>query len=490
MPANPSARKDSGTSESQNFKFPGIDRVFRGRDAAAKFLRGQPKYVAKHGYLLKSQFPGAFKQAGYRVKADGISGKIQVLRSGTYEYKTRTGETRTGTPSWTPVGSFQLDPKTKKPFPTAKPKSTPTATPTPTPQVTPTVAPVDPTAPGVFDTSGFDALNPATAALVDVNSFMQKNAPKQYGAGVAEAQSGLQFDGQLNELRRQQAQAPLDQGQQQKDVGSWYKQVLDSLRTASGRDDTATADAVGSVGDATASIVGALGGEANQGSALVGAAGASAAGTIQAMGHAQDQYNSDMQPLIQLEAAGARSRVAAQGSARSADLAQQLAITLGQKGQSRVTNQFAVDQANNAIISSNLGTRAGLMDQNNKSRQTNFGNAFGVEQAKGAARISGLQLAGQQSQANPAAPTWGTTSMLDRKRSVESIFRQAYGPNGRPVGSREQSVAALRAATESALVGYSPQEIDAIFKKVVFPTAQSKNSTWWKTGKHVQAQTT
>ncbi|MCZ2109506.1 MAG: hypothetical protein LC118_08055 [Dehalococcoidia bacterium] len=360
MPAGRGPVKGSGA-----IHFPGVPRPFATPEQAAAFLRHSPKYVAKHARLIAQRAPGAFAKAGYTIKGDTL-----------YHEGPRTVRGPGG-------GPVQRG--------ATKPRTTPAPTPAPgsgqTTGVDATTTGID--AP-VIDLSGLDSLNPNVGQLLSTK--LAKGGAKLFRMGAADQIAGLQFDPQIQDLAAQQLQAPRDTAQQKKDVGGWYQQVLNSLRTAGKRDTAATKAGVDSIGEATKAIVGSLGGEANQGSALVGASGADAVGTLAALGAVQDQYNADLAPLLQSEKAGALSRVEAAGTSRLHDLALKLAQAKGQRGQAKGAARLQIQGENNQILDNRNKTLIDILNANNGLAQQRYSNAFGQETARISAGVSGAKI--------------------------------------------------------------------------------------------------
>lgn len=379
------------SNQGSGFRLPGVPKVFPDRESLAKFLRFSPKYVMKHPYLIAKQYPGAFKAAGYTVKAK-MDGTMTVYQGGSG----LPGVGPHGGPRTEPVkiGTFKLDPKTGRPPGAPAPGTAPKP---PTVGTDPTTAPAVDTTAGtpsldapVIDLSGLDALNPNVGKILSTK--LAQGGAKLLGMGAADQIAGLQFDPQIQDLAAQQLQAPRDTAQQKRDVGGWYQQVLDSLRVAGGRDKAAQQAGVDSVGEATKAIVSSLGGEANQGSALVGASGADAVGTLAALGTAQDQYNADLAPLLQSEKAGALSRVEAAGTSRLHDLALKLAQAKGQRGQAEGAARLQIQGENNQILDNRNKTLIDILNANNGLAQQRYSNAFGQETARISAGVSGAKI--------------------------------------------------------------------------------------------------
>ena len=343
-----------------NIRIPGVPHAFKNRDALIKFLKNSPGYVEKQRGWLNTHRRDAMHAAGFQVQKGKLTKYVQ--------------------PKDRPI----IDPKGKA----APDKAAWAASAAPVAEDTGTGGFEIPT----VDFSAIDKLNPKTGVIIDRREASK--GAKLFGPGAAEAQAGLQFDSKILNLRDQALRNPLDTAQHTKDIGSWYGQVLSSLKTAGERDSALQKAAVDETVANTGVIAGAIGGAANEGSALVGAAGAEAAGTLGALGLAQDQYNADLAPILEAEAAGQKTREAAAGSSKLADLKLQIAAALGERGQAEVANQFGVDQANNQILDNRAAQTMQIIQANNATRQTNFQNQYGVETTKLGAQVSGAQVAG------------------------------------------------------------------------------------------------
>lgn len=359
------AARGDGSNIVKGIRLPGVPHVFASRESVVKFLRNSPGYVEKQKGWLNAHRKEALQDAGFQVTKKG-----KVVK--------------------------YVQPKDRPIF---KPKSKDKAAPvvaTPAQVPAPAGGTVDAGVGGfeipTVDFTGIDTLNPNTGVMID-RSMANKGA-KLFGPGAAEAQAGLQFDSKILNLRDLAQRNPLDTKQHVADIGSWYGQVLNSLKTASQRDSDLQKAAVDETVENTQAITGAIGGAANAGSALVGAAGAEAAGTLGALGLAQDQYNADIRPILEAEAAGQKTREAAAGSGKLADLKLQIAAALGERGQAKVANQFGIDQANNQILDNRAAQTMAIIQANNAARQANFQNRYGVETTKLGAQVSGAQVAG------------------------------------------------------------------------------------------------
>lgn len=337
------------------------------------------------------------------------------------------------------VGGKKVDPKTGF-VPKAKPKPKPQAGTGPAPDTGGGVDTSggqpqgDPFAIPEVNFSGLDSLNANTAQLL--NPKLAQGGAKLYDPSVADAQAGLQFDGQIQQLRDAALKNPLDTQQHVKDIGSWYQQVLGSLKTAGERDAAIGKAAVDETQANTQAVISAIGGSANEGAGLVGAAGAQTAGTLGALGVAQDQYNQDLAPILQAEAAAQKTREQAAGSSKLHDLQLQIAAALGQRGQAKAVNQLQIDQANNGILDARLGRQLEIGQANNAARQQNFQNQYGLETTKIGAQVSGAKevsditqtLIKQQGAAQKKGPKpWASTPAASKKYAYDNLTGELRG---------------------------------------------------------------
>lgn len=229
-------------------------------------------------------------------------------------------------------------------------------------------------------------------------------------AAYGENQAGLAYDSAIHEANRSIGTTAKQGDQDQADIGHWFSQVLGSLKTAGGRDTAATKAGVGSVNDATAAILASIGGAANQGSSTVGAAGADAAGTLQALGTAEDQYNNDLAPLLQAEGAGDKSRNQAQTNQSLADLRNKVIDLQGERGKTKAAGEMDATQQNNALRAAQFDRLMAIRGQNNAARQTTFGDQATMDANRTAALINGIKATASLVKATTGSRGPGKTS--------------------------------------------------------------------------------
>jgi hypothetical protein len=232
---------------------------------------------------------------------------------------------------------------------------------------------------GSVDVSGLNGLSTANLFTSEPTTLASKLADLKFGAGIKEAQTAVD---------RQTGQAAQDLH----DIENWYGQVLGAQKTAAGRDSDMTKAGVGSVRDAVSRIVSSLGGSANTGASDVASAGENQVGTLQALGTTQDQYNSDIAPLLKDESAGARTRQVNLNTTNAQDLARQLAELQQQRGDEEASQSMNIAGFNNTVA------------------QNQFGDDLEIQKAKEAAALTGAKIIGSLN--NPKLPkgAFGNTS--------------------------------------------------------------------------------
>jgi hypothetical protein len=334
-------------------RIPGVPHVFTSRDSLVKFLKNSKGYVEKQKGWLNAHHKQALNDAGFQVK------NAKVVK--------------------------YVKPKATKPAPAAADRTTSTtgtagASTDTSGYAAPTV-----------DTSALDKLDPNTQSMI--SQALANQGGKLLDRGAADSMAGLQYDGQIQSLNDSIAKNPLDTAQHQKDIGSWYDQVLGALKVASGRDTAIQQAGVNEVGDNTKALVSAIGGSANDGSAQVAQEGLRAQGTLGALGVAQDQYNADLAPILQAEAAAQKTREGARGSGKLHDLQIAVATALGQRGQAKAANQLQIDQANNSVLDNRATRLIDILKSNNQSAQGNFSNAYGIASTKAGLEATGAKIA-------------------------------------------------------------------------------------------------
>lgn len=258
------------------------------------------------------------------------------------------------------------------------------------------------TANQIADRRGSVNLTPAQSA----NPQMQllKMALAKYGhmidPATAQQIAGLQYDAPIQNAQDALATDPRQAAKDLADIGGWYGQATAAEKTAGQRDAAAGAAGISSIQDAAHALAASLGGSANMGASAIGAAGQNAVATEQAMQTAQNQYNSDLAPLLAAEKASQLS----QQNVRNENQAAQDRVTLDQllqkRGQAQTAAADQIQQENNALAQARAGTKLDIAKENAALTQQGFQNALSLAQAQIAAEMNGLKV--QQAQAQIA----------------------------------------------------------------------------------------
>lgn len=225
----------------------------------------------------------------------------------------------------------------------------------------------EPQASGPGGVGGDDPFSTLLSALLGQGGKVGSTLdPKSFGDAAAAPQDAL-----AAVLKRQVAQNPRQEAQSQKDISSWYGldpndpnyklSVLGRQGQARERDATAATDAQSNIGDIAKSLASSVGGSANDGSGMVAAAGADAAGTMGALGEASKQYADDMAPLLAAEARGRASKEKAGNQATLADLTDKLALAAGQAKSDRAGGVATATDKNNALGQQRFANEGNLL---------------------------------------------------------------------------------------------------------------------------------
>lgn len=221
---------------------------------------------------------------------------------------------------------------------------------------------------------------------------LARQGARPLDATLAGVLAGMQFDPAIHEIETEAAIAPAVTDQNIHDIHTWFNQVLGSQKKAGERDAAINDAGESSMEESAARILSSLGGEANTGAGVVGAAGIEAVGTLKAIGTAQEQYNADLAPLLQVEAAGAKSREQALGSSRKLELASKLASLKGQRGQAEAAARFDIDRENNSIRDRQIERLMQIRMANNALSQQEFQNQLAATEAEMAALLTGAKV--------------------------------------------------------------------------------------------------
>jgi hypothetical protein len=386
-------------------------RTFANRRQAITFLSNHPDYVKMRlGNLVKGS-PQLLNAAGYRITAAGRGAGRQLLHNG------KQIDTFRDIPEPLQTNAVPAPTMTNKPYgppaPAKKPpkKGPPKKGNDPTPGsgqwTAPVVAPVssgvDYTA--LAQSSGvdprmFQGINPKTGQLIPLslaNRGSKTMGPDQINA-LVQGMVGDSYNSQIKLSQQHQADTEAQNAHNLDQISHWYDQVLGSQGVATQRDADFGKAAVQSATDSTAAIVGALGGEANPGSYVAGAAGNENVGNINAISAVQNQYNSDMAPLLAGEKAGQLTREQGLGGQRLRDLREQLISLQSEKGSKEAEMRYNVWQSNNQVLDQRLQNELAIRQANSGLGQQRFQNKMGVLQTIAAAQAAqgqaGMDAAG------------------------------------------------------------------------------------------------
>lgn len=376
---------------------------------------------------------------------------------------TSRGEGRPHPPQTKP----KVKPKKRKPKPKAKTKK-PVGGPAPSFIPTATAAPS-------FST-GVDIAQLAAAAGVDPRVFagLRPNVgnliPLSLARGGARTMGGSeierliqsivgdQYDRQTSLMQSERDRTLAQNKQNLGQIRRWYDQVLGSQGVAAQRDEAFGRAAVESAEDSTRAIIGALGGEANEGSYAVGQAGNQNVGNINAIGAIQNQYNADMAPLLEGEAAGQLTREQAMGGERLRDLSMRLQELQSQRGSQEAEMRFNVWQSNNEILDRRLQNEMAIRQANTGLRQQRFANQMGLRQAiiaAQAASAGGVMDAAQFAQEEAKIAQGSAEKAADRQYRAALEAAKEAGRNYRAQlsaagGATSSGPKAYYAASQSA----------------------------------------
>lgn len=230
----------------------------------------------------------------------------------------------------------------------------------------------------------YAGIDPRTGAIIPLGAAQRGARPMTQSEMNALVASlvGNQYTRQTDLISQERDRMEGQNRQNLERLRGWYDQVLGSQGVAAQRDEAFGRAAVESATDATTAIISALGGEANQGSYVAGAAGQENIGNLQAIGTIQNEYNADIAPLLQAEAAGSLAREQALGSSRSRDLALRLSEMQSERGSAEADLRFKLWQANNEILDRRLQNELSIRQMNAGTRQQNFNNRLGLMQGR------------------------------------------------------------------------------------------------------------
>ena len=407
-------------------------RVFRDQSKLIQFLRANPGYVYKFRNYIRAIDGGKLMSlAGYHLSSDG---------SRMSQFAGVPGD---GTPiirAWAPTAKEQAvlnknineptnaksakasnnDPLkvdlTGPPVPAAPPGSTgPTmrgkAKPAPVraqAQSTPAVVTTTDTTPA-GPTPGQSLTAPLSKQAqqylarllntklpsgqkIDPNQIVKMLGPNLSPDLISSLAGEQDINNSINYLKSLVSQNAADAAQHQKNIDSWYTEVGNSLATAATRDKAINAATTASIQDASKGIISGIGGEANPGSGMAAQAGQQGVDLAAALGSANEQYNSDIAPLIQMEAAGAKSQAAESDRQASQDLQKQILDAQTTRDTNLANARVQLAQINSGLDQNRAQMYLGALQQNNALAQQGFANQQSKAQSILAALGFGLDV--------------------------------------------------------------------------------------------------
>lgn len=211
-----------------------------------------------------------------------------------------------------------------------------------------------------------------------------------------------------------------DTAQAGRNIDSWYGEVGNSLATAAARDKAINAASLSSIQDVSKGIASAIGGEAAPGAGQVAATGAQGAQLIGAMGNINSEYNSDLAPLIQMEAAGAKSQATSEGAQRAADLQGQIIDQENTRDKNVADARVQLAQLNHDLDQQRATTRLQAMGFNNDIGQQGFQNNLARGQSLLAAANFGLDVSTLGANINTNAAKLATSAAIAGQKSADA----------------------------------------------------------------------
>lgn len=270
---------------------------------------------------------------------------------------------------------------------------------------------------------------PGLPGIPSFGTDVNKLLPESYADKLA----ALQFDPALNEARLQIGEHGRDTAQALQNIGDWGKQVSDAQATAGTRDAEAGTRARGDVSAVLQGIVQSLG---QRGGALVGATGANDLTALAGEGQAQDQYNADVGPILARGTADSKARQQAISSQADEKLQASLIDLQGQKGSAKAQALMQIIQANNASRQSNFGNRVSLQNA------ALAASSLGLDAAKTQAMLEQYGLQNAYTRARTKAVTkgaggsndWHTLTLPDRQKVIGDAIKAGLAglPQGAP----------------------------------------------------------
>lgn len=250
--------------------------------------------------------------------------------------------------------------------------------------------------------------------MVDFSSMLagllgKSNTSKMLPLSLAD-QAASPYTSQAATFADQISRLPAAKKQALQNLSDWFGQVQKAEKHGAAQDQSLANAGAASMQDATKGIMASLGGSAMAGSGEVGAVGANDANTMSAIGANDASLANELAPIFKLSEASAKNT-------RSQQYDNQLSDLQDQQGQA----QGQADAARAAAVQA-------ILQANNQSRQTNFGNASGLLNT-----LAGLQISG----ANAASQA--QSRQIENALRISEINKNAQKSSGNPLDAMTPS---------------------------------------------------
>jgi hypothetical protein len=228
----------------------------------------------------------------------------------------------------------------------------------------------------------FAGMNPNVVQPIDAQSiFDQYMTDTDTSSGARQRDA---FDVQQEMMERQLASQEKQGTWNTNAIKNWYEQVNSGVEQARGRNLQNTADLTAAELSNVQGILESVGGEAAQGAGPIGATGQAGVNTLSAIGAADSQYLSDMQPLLTAEGANASVQEMRRLGEMQRSTREQMALLGAQATEARTDRSTA---QNDKLMQIALR----VAELNNAGNQQNYQNRAGL-----ATTIAGLMMNSEQ----------------------------------------------------------------------------------------------
>lgn len=284
-------------------------------------------------------------------------------------------------------------------------------------------------------------------------------AGQKLGGGYAEAQAGLQFDAPIKDLKTLIARLGPQNTQAINDLTNWYGSVSQLNQQAGQRAGDIASDVSGAQDQTIQGLMAALGGGSNAGNAQLAALQANDSAYQKVLGGIEQQYHSDMDPIISQAGAQAKEREQRLNLTQMQDYQLQLADLMGQRGQAKAASQMQVDQYNNE-----------LAQQWFQNRLAKLNAALGAQAAGVDMQVKQAQLkqAKRETKASKGGPVaWKSLNPAERDELLQRATGSYVGTDGlvHAQRSKKQAQALLSSWLKSPVgSGKNPGLLTALYQ--------------------------